>query len=440
MTKASPIDKHMQGVVWKHTAKEKARRYPMLQGEVKADLVVVGAGYCGLNTALHAAKNGLSVVLLEGGIVGNGASGRNGGMNVPHFPGGMTISGVEGAIGKRKGQALAQLVVGGADAAFKQAAELQIKSSSVQNGWLQPAHSEASLQKVRKVYEEWKAFGAPVEWRSAADVADLTGAAGYIGGWINPTGGTFNPYALAAGLGRSASEQGVKIFEESLVTGVSEAGGIVTVTTDAGRVTARKAIIATNGYTGNFVERVQRASVPVYLFHTVTKPLRPELRKSIMKSQICFTDLRKSGGFGRYDEDGRLVSGGAIFAFGSHKAYSERHARNRMRLLFPQLKESDVQLEHYWEGYCAVADTFLPHVQRVTPNTFAVTGFSTRGVNLAQNLGRVIGQFAAGKCELDDIPVKVTEAPMDVAFWPVKRFGARKIFPFYQLKDRLGLT
>ncbi len=60
-----------------------AERFAPLVGEVTADVVVVGGGATGLSTALHAAERGMSVVLLEGGRIGWGASGRNGGQMIP---------------------------------------------------------------------------------------------------------------------------------------------------------------------------------------------------------------------------------------------------------------------------------------------------------------------------------------------------------------------
>ncbi|MER9526716.1 FAD-binding oxidoreductase [Mesorhizobium sp. M0292] len=57
--------------------------HPALAGDVDADLVVVGGGCTGLSAALHAAVRGLKVVLLEGGKIGWGASGRNGGQMIP---------------------------------------------------------------------------------------------------------------------------------------------------------------------------------------------------------------------------------------------------------------------------------------------------------------------------------------------------------------------
>ena len=53
--------------------------YPVLNGEVVADVCVIGGGYSGLNTALELAERGFSVALLEARKIGWGASGRNGG-------------------------------------------------------------------------------------------------------------------------------------------------------------------------------------------------------------------------------------------------------------------------------------------------------------------------------------------------------------------------
>ncbi|MGI9390820.1 MAG: NAD(P)/FAD-dependent oxidoreductase, partial [Boseongicola sp.] len=60
------------------TADTSAER-PALDGDLACDVAIVGAGYTGLSTALHAAEKGLDVVVVDAHRVGFGASGRNGG-------------------------------------------------------------------------------------------------------------------------------------------------------------------------------------------------------------------------------------------------------------------------------------------------------------------------------------------------------------------------
>src|SRR6201991_3671533 len=56
---------------------------PLLEGSITADVVVIGAGYAGMSTALHLAERGTRVVVLEAYEPGWGGSGRNGGQVIP---------------------------------------------------------------------------------------------------------------------------------------------------------------------------------------------------------------------------------------------------------------------------------------------------------------------------------------------------------------------
>ena len=61
---------------------------PELQGEVVADVCVIGAGYTGLSAALELAQAGYKVAVLEAETIGWGASGRNGGQICTGFSSG----------------------------------------------------------------------------------------------------------------------------------------------------------------------------------------------------------------------------------------------------------------------------------------------------------------------------------------------------------------
>ena len=68
---------------------------PALLGDLKVDIAIIGGGFTGLSTAYNLRKDdqGLSVAVLEGEVVGFGASGRNGGFS-------MTLFGLEPAVTK----------------------------------------------------------------------------------------------------------------------------------------------------------------------------------------------------------------------------------------------------------------------------------------------------------------------------------------------------
>ena len=70
--------------LWAVTAKP-GRSLPSLTESASSDVAVIGGGYCGLSTALHLAKRGVSVIVLEAQEPGFGGSGRNNEHCVPEW-------------------------------------------------------------------------------------------------------------------------------------------------------------------------------------------------------------------------------------------------------------------------------------------------------------------------------------------------------------------
>lgn len=425
------------GVSWAQTSKEQAVTTPAPVDGAHYDVAVVGGGFCGLATALQTARAGMSVALFEAGVIGAGASGRTGGLVVPHFPGGISLSSVRDLLGARKCDALGELVAQGPSRVFDLVREYQIQCDAEQKGWVQPAHSSKSLPKVRKVYDDWKAFGANVEWLDRDAVSATLGTACHVGGWRNPTGGVFNPLALCRGLARTAMDRGAAIFQNAPVQSVKrDEAGICIALADK-TVRARKVLIATNGYTGPGWGKVARSVIPIRLWHTFTKPLSEDLQERILPGRICFTDIRRSGGFCRYDVDNRIFSGGAVFGLGNVRKAGVAHTRERLRTFFPDLPEPEI--DFYWEGFCALTETMLPSLQVVDKDIFAIIGFSTRGVSLAQNIGWAMGDVLAENADLDDFPLEVC-APQPIPWQGVKRFLGQYAFPVYKAMDRWGFS
>ena len=101
--------------LWAATATPAPETTP-LDSDTQADVVVVGAGYCGLSTALHLAERGVRVVVLEACEIGFGGSGRNGGQVIPGFK--YDPSELLARFGPEHGQRLVDFAAGTADAVF----------------------------------------------------------------------------------------------------------------------------------------------------------------------------------------------------------------------------------------------------------------------------------------------------------------------------------
>ena len=132
-----------------------------LEGDRRADVVVVGAGYTGLSAALHLAERGAEVVVLDAAEPGWGASGRNGGQVIPglkHDP-----DELERRFGEETGRRMWQTAGAAADFVFELIARHKIACHAERCGWIAAAPHAAALESLRSRTEQWQRRGAPVE-------------------------------------------------------------------------------------------------------------------------------------------------------------------------------------------------------------------------------------------------------------------------------------
>src|SRR5690606_4663337 len=265
--------------IWAATAPERKITAPLTQ-DVEAEVAIVGGGFSGLSAALHLAKRGKRVVLLEGNAVGWGASGRNNGQVIP------TMTAAEpDAIAQRYGAAgerFAKLIGNSADILFAIVREENIQAEAEQNGWFQPAHSPGRVKLSQMRVEAWKRFGFPAEFLDREATQKLLGSDFWYGGMFNPTGGHINPLALARGMAAAAESHGAIIYEQSPASSYKQVGDIWIVETDRATVRAKGFLLATNAYTGELREglapRLARTIVPVLSWQMATAPLSDHLR------------------------------------------------------------------------------------------------------------------------------------------------------------------
>lgn len=400
MTAAMDDPHRMPPSLWAVTAPP-APATGALAGEVQADLCVVGAGYTGLSCALYAAEAGLSVVLLEAAEVGWGASGRNNGQVIPTLSR-LDPDDIVAQIGPAKGEAFVALIRDSADLVFELIRKHAIAAEAHQAGWVQPAHRESRLKVSERRVKQWGARGAPVEMVDRARMRVIAGTDHWHGGWLNRSGGRINPLGFARGLAAAAIKAGVRVFTQSPASSVHKESSSWKVTTPAGHVLADKLVLATHAYSNDLWPGLRTEVIPVRSFQMATEPVSDNVHRSILPEGHALSDTRGDLYFYRFDDNRRLITGGALMIHAGYDSRIRRRIAERAARVFPQL--GTPRFDYVWYGFIGVNQDRLPHIHELAPGVYAWTGCNGRGVALACAIGREFARAAAGT-PMQDLPL-----------------------------------
>src|SRR3974390_2646530 len=172
-----------------------------------ADVVVIGAGFCGLSAARTLAKRGVRTVVLEAEMFGWGASCRNGGMVLT----GMKLP-VPTLIGRYGRDAVQRMYAASLEsiALVEQIVkEEAIECSFSRCGHLEvackQAHFDAYAESVARIKRE---FGHELRIVPKSELRSEIGSDIYFGGMVDETSAGVNPAQYVAGLAKGGGRGG----------------------------------------------------------------------------------------------------------------------------------------------------------------------------------------------------------------------------------------
>ncbi len=368
-----------------------------LEGDRRADVVVVGAGFTGLSAALHLAERGADVVVLDAAEPGWGGSGRNGGQVIPGLKD--DPDDLERKFGPETGRRMWEISSGAADFVFELIARHKISCEAQQCGWISAAPNASAVSVLRARVDQWQRRGAPVEMLDRQRVADLTGTTLYVGGLLDRRAGVVQPLAYVRGLARAAREAGAAIHGRSPVTGIESRGGAWRAATPAGSVTANTLILATNAYTDDLWPGLRRTVIPVQSYQVATHPLPEDIRRRVLPGGQPVSDVRRILYYFRLDPEGRLLMGGRgpLNDTGDPALFARLEAVAAR--FFPQIGAP--LWEHRWSGRVAITTDHLPHLHEPRPGVLIGLGYNGRGVAMATRMGKLLADRALGASAAD---------------------------------------
>lgn len=376
-----------------------------LAERTNCDVAIVGGGFSGLSTAyeLKRARPDLDIVLLERAVVGHGASGRNGGFAMPLI--GWDLTDAVKKLGRDGGQRAYRLMYEAVKHLQRVVDEEQIACDLEATGYLLISTAPKRDAHIRHEADLGRALGFDHELLEGDALAEHIQSDSFRIGVYDPHPVILNPAKLARGLKQAVERLGVRVYEQTPITELSD-GESVTINTPRGGVTAKTAVLALNGYGASLGFMADRIA-PVHTYISLTEPLTDAQLETIgwAKRRTSLETARNFIHYFRLTADNRIAFGGEdaqLFAGGS---YQDHYApcfallEARLREFFPSLV--DVRFTHRWGGVLGVTLDMFPTfgVGGERKNVFHAAGYSGHGVALSNYAGRILAPKIL--CRLD---------------------------------------
>lgn len=399
------------------------------------DVAIVGGGITGLSSAVHLARKGGRVALLEQSTLGSGASMRNGGMSTTGlFIGPATARdryGLERARryydAYRSAVDFVQSFVAteGIACDFRRAGRLGVA--------VRPQHFEHQRATHELLAKE---FGHETRLIEPRELRSEIGSDAFHGALLDPLSAGLHVGKFVYGLAASAEQSGALLCEGTRVTNVERAPDrTFLVRTSRGVIRARQVLVATDGYTDAAFPRLRRRITTVGSFLIVTEPLSEERARDIIPNARMVVDTKNIGHYFRLSPDNRLIFGGrARFALSNPASDLKSGAilEQDMLDIFPQLR--GVRLDYLWGGTVGFTFDRNPHAGEMDGLYYSL-GYCGHGVQMATYMGRAMSEV------MDGHPEANPWRDLDFPAFPVYS-GKAWFLPFvgayYRLKDRLA--
>ena len=247
---------------------------------------------------------------------------------------------------------------------------------------------------LRREFDHRSRAGFDGDWLTPDAMRRRTGFA--AAGAIRTTGNAqFHPYHACLGIARAAVAEGARLFERSATTRIDAGRTWVRVHTRAGRIDARRVVIATGYATRHFKPLAGRFRLyDTYVL--ATRRLRAADRRALGLGDVMIWDTERPYHYARWTADRRLLLGGGDRPVRRGRRRQARFARATAQLRqdfearLPAL--ADIAIERAWEGLFAMTPDSLPYIgaHRRYPGHLFALGYGGNGMTFGFLAARML--------------------------------------------------
>ncbi|EPF79589.1 L-pipecolate oxidase [Acinetobacter rudis] len=363
-------------------------KFPKIHHDIQVDVCVIGAGFTGLSTAIHLAEKGYSVAILEAHHVGSGGSGRNVGLvNAGTWaqPDELNVF-----MGEKAGEKLTSILGEAPKLVFDTIDRFGINAQETRTGNLHMGHNREGEADVDIRYQQLSRRGADVEVLTGSRCHEYCGTTTINKALLDKRAGTVNPYAYVTGLAKAAIQLGVKIFEDSSVSGVVKQDNQWCVQTTQHHVTADKVVIATNAYTEGEWHDILKTIYFVQYYQIASEPLTGEAADKILPHKNGSWDTRLALSSIRRDKEGRLLLG-TVGAYQGKAGLYQSWANLMQKKYFPELGQLNWQFQ--WTGKFGFTQDHIMRIFEPAPGIVAATAYNGRGITTGTMMGKAFADY-----------------------------------------------
>lgn len=402
---------------------------PSLSNAVTVDVAIIGAGFAGLSAArrLSQLDSNLRVAVLEAGVVGEGATGRNSGfiIDLPHEVSSEDFGDTSTERARR-------------DITLYRSAIGLATDMAAQFGWgkeiLDPCgrYSVAISGKgdahIKTYANQLKGLGEAHQILDAKGIYDVTGSKIYTSGLYMPGTVMVQPAAYIRAVADSL-EDPVKLYENSPVLSFEKQSGGWLLKTKTGSVSAKRIILATNGHAQSF-GLFPSQMLHVFTYASMTEPfdsrrLRGHRDWAATPALPMGTTVRRVSG-----ADGDRILIRSRYSYHAGLEISDGDVQSAGRVhdgkfadRFPDLV--GLKMQYRWGGPMALTWNSVPLFGEIEPGLISACACNGLGASKSSAAGIAAAEAAVGlKSTLVDILSKY-DAPKKLPPQPFLSIGAK---------------